>query len=394
MFIEPDDLRFLSKGQPPQSDELLQQMTLGRKIWLDYIHDRYLKNYIAQGGSKVKLLVGGQGTGKTHLLRVVLADGKKLGYQTVYLSARQCSLHDLVGLYQEIAKQVVNEDLVRGLCRWVAWEISKTKAKDYDGSGIFVSKIYDEYPSPTLASEHISKTASKMIKETDLISSFKAFAYQVVRYRMINYSPANIESVCRWLMGQPLERQDRETFCLFEKLNKTNARDWLNSLILLSKFAGREGLIIAIDDLEVITEKVHGNRYKFTKKQVDDICELVRQIIDDTEILRSCFFLLSGRREIIADHPRSFRSYDALWIRLQTGLADYQRFNPFADLVDVDKHLGAQGKTFGKEVFAKLKNLLSNAELAEIQPPENYRSSTSELQQMIIDAVCERRGYS
>jgi chromosomal replication initiation ATPase DnaA len=37
---------------------------------------RYLKNYIAQGGSKVKLLVGGQGTGKTHLLRVVLADGK------------------------------------------------------------------------------------------------------------------------------------------------------------------------------------------------------------------------------------------------------------------------------------------------------------------------------
>jgi hypothetical protein len=390
MLIEPEDLWLLSKGQPPQSDELLAQMTLSRHTWLDYIHDRYLKNYIAQGGSKVKLLVGGQGTGKTHLLRVVLADGKKLGYQTVYLSARECSLNDLVSLYQEIAKQVVNEDLVRGLCRQVARAISENT--DYDGAGVFAPQIYDEYPSPTLANEHIRKTANKIIKKTDLSSSFKAFAYQVVYHRMVNHSPANIELVCQWLMGQPLDRQDRETFYLFEKLNKTNARDWLNSLILLSQFAGRKGLIIAIDDLEVIAEKAHGNRYNFTKRQVDDMCELVRQIIDDTEILSGCFFLLSGRREIIADHPRSFRSYDALWIRLQTGLADYKRFNPFADLVDVDKHLATQGDTFGSRIFAKIKSLLRDVELGDIQPPENYRSLTSELQQMVIDAVCERGG--
>jgi hypothetical protein len=79
---------------------------------------------------------------------------------------------------------------------------------------------------------------------------------------------------------------------------------------------------------------------------VDDICELVRQLIDDTEVLSNFLFLLSGRKNVIEDHRRSFRYYDALWIRLQTGLADYERFNPLADLVDVDKHLTSQGKTF------------------------------------------------
>ncbi|APB34349.1 hypothetical protein GlitD10_2023 [Gloeomargarita lithophora Alchichica-D10] len=386
MFLEPDDLLLLSKGQTPQSDDLLQAMTLGRSTWLDYMDDRYLKNHIAQGGSKVKLLVGSPGTGKTHLLRVLLGDGEKLGYQTVYLSARQCPLNNLIGLYQEIAKQVVNEDLVRGLCYRIAKTISAST--DYDGSGVFAPKIYDQYPGAALANEQIRKTAGEIIKNTDLSSSFKAFAYQVIQNRMINHSPANIEVVCRWLMGQPLDRQEREAFSLFEKLNKTNARDWLNSLIVLCKLAGRKGLIIAIDDLEVITEKSQGNRYNFTKRQVDDICELVRQLIDDTEVLSGCLFLLSGRRHIIEDHSRSFRSYDALWIRLQTGLTDYKRFNPFADLVDVDKHLDSQDKKFFSNIFAKIQNLIRDAELGEIQPPEDYRSLTSELQQMVIDAVC------
>lgn len=389
MLLNQDDLYHLSKGQPPHSDALLQAMTLGREMWLNYMNDRYLQDYIAKGGSKVKLLIGGQGTGKTHLLKVILSDAKQLDYQTVYLSARQCRLHDLVSLYQEIATQAVNEGLVCGLCRRVAQAISSTT--DYDGSGVFAPIIYDQYPGANLANEQIRKAAGELIKNTDLTSSFKAFAYQIILNRMVNHSPVNIELACQWLKGQAIDRRDREALSLFEKLTKANARDWLNSLILLCKFAGKKGLVVALDDLEAITEKGENNRYLYTPKQVDDICELVRQLIDDTEVLSHCLFLLSGRKDIIEDHRRSFRSYDALWIRLQTGLADYERFNPLADLVDIDKHLVSQGKTFLSDIFKQIQNLIRGAKLETIQPPVNYRDSASELQQMVIDAVCNRR---
>lgn len=388
MLVNQDDLYLLSKGQPPQSDELLQAMTLGRKTWLDYMNTHYLQNYLAKGGSKVKLLIGGQGCGKTHLLRVLLGDARQLNYQTVYLSARNCRLYDLVSLYQEIAKQVVNEEFLSGLCQRVAHAITSTT--DYDGSGVFAPKIYDQYPGANLANEQIRKVAGETIKNTDLSSSFKAFAYQIIWNRMVNHAPINVERACTWLMGQPIERADREALSLFEKLTKANARDWLNSLILLGKLAGKKGLVIAIDDLEVITEKGENNRYLYTPRQVDDIGELIRQLIDDTEILSHCLFLLSGRKDIIADHRRSFRSYDALWIRLQTGLADYDRFNPLADLVDIDKHLTSQGKTFLSDIFKQINNLIRGAKLETIMPPVNYRASASELQQMVIDAVCNR----
>jgi hypothetical protein len=52
MLIEPEDLWLLSKGQPPQSDELLAQMTLSRHTWLDYIHDPLSQKLYCPGGEQ------------------------------------------------------------------------------------------------------------------------------------------------------------------------------------------------------------------------------------------------------------------------------------------------------------------------------------------------------
>ena len=83
MQIEELDIEDLRSGQPPLNEEFLSRMTLGRELWLDHIRDHYLANYIASGGSKVKVLVGDAGSGKTHLLRCIQQDAKTLGYETV-----------------------------------------------------------------------------------------------------------------------------------------------------------------------------------------------------------------------------------------------------------------------------------------------------------------------
>jgi hypothetical protein len=385
MSVNVSDLHLLSQGMPPESDELLRAITIGREQWVDYIRERYLQNYIARGGSKVKLLVGENGTGKTHLLKLVLADAKELNYQTVYLSARSCRLNDLPSLYREIAEKCIGEQFIRSLCRQIAQRISKT---DYDGSRVFSPYIYTYYPSNKMAEDKIWQETGRFFRNTDLNSSFKAFGYVVANNRMINPSPTNIEIACDWMKGLPADdetsRRRRELY-LYGKLNKDNSRDWLNSLILLCKLAGYSGLVIAIDDLEVIMEKSNG-KYIFTRNQALDVCELVRQLIDDTELLSGCMFLLSGRKSIIQDDSRSFRSYDALWARLQSGLADYEKFNPFTDLVDVDKHLASNDR-FLVNIFERIRDTVAGQEIETTTTPE-IRASASELRKMVIDAVC------
>ena len=119
------------------------------------------------------------------------------------------------------------------------------------------------------------------------------------------------------------------------------------------------GLVVAIDDLEVITEhSQETGKFIYTPNSLKDICELFRQLIDDAELLNNFLLLLAGRREIVEDERRGFVSYDALWMRLQTGLVR-KKFNCLADMVDIDAHLEVNGQDFPDHVQTHLRQLLT-----------------------------------
>lgn len=361
MQIEQLDIEGLRSGQPPLNDEFLTRMTLGRELWLDRIRDYYLANYIATGGSKVKVLVGGAGSGKTHLLRCIQQDAKTLGYETVYLSARDYDdyrLNNLPGLYRAIAQQIDKERLVRGLCYGVAQELGY-EADKYNGADFFLSILIEDTELPREeAVRKIEKAAGQVFRNIDFGPSFRAFAYRIINSRMINGNEGDIQIALKWLIGKKLEPHERKDLLLFEQLNRTNARSWVNSLIHLLKLAGMTGLVVAIDDLEVMPERSEGtNRFIYSVNAIKDICELFRQMIDDAELLNNFLLLLAGRQEMIEDEKRGFASYDALWMRLQTGLVQ-KKFNPLADMVDADAHLKVNGQDFPDRVHTHLRQML------------------------------------
>ena len=78
MQIDEIDIEAIRSGKPPLNPELLSGMTLGSELWLERFQEYYLANYIASGGSKVKLLVGGEGSGKTHLVQCIQRNAKTL----------------------------------------------------------------------------------------------------------------------------------------------------------------------------------------------------------------------------------------------------------------------------------------------------------------------------
>ncbi|MDD2442828.1 MAG: hypothetical protein PHG76_12020, partial [Eubacteriales bacterium] len=62
---------------------------------------------------------------------------------------------------------------------------------------------------------------------------------------------------------------------------------------------------------------------------------------------------------MLDDDRRGFKSYEALWMRLQTGLVPSGRFNPLCDIVDTDEHLKALGDDFPARLSSHLGTVFS-----------------------------------
>lgn len=369
MNIDELDLEDLKSGIPPAKSELLAGMTHGRSDWLDRFQEHYIYNFIgrqtAHGrGSKVKVLVGSEGTGKTHLLRCVAQDASALNYAVVYLSLRDMDyrLNNLPVLYRAIMEQIDREALVRGLCRRVAEHLGYGE-DEYDGSERLLPLLVEkEGWADRDARKEIRVAIGQCFHGLDVGPAFVTFCFLATVSRMVHGQDELLSTALRWLGGEKLDLAEKKTTNLFETLQKSNARAWLNSLIQILNAAGLTGLVVLIDDVEEITRRRAGTgRRLYSSNAVKDTCELFRQLIDDIELLHGFALILAGSREIIEDLKRGFKSYEALWMRLQSGLVPGQRFNPYCDIVDLDLLQEARGDDFPRQVAARLSQLLQSS---------------------------------
>lgn len=364
IVIDEIELENLRSGKPPLDRALLAEMTLGEEHWLDRFKEHYLYNYLAQGGSKVKVLVGRAGSGKTHLLRCVEQDARDLGYEVVYLSAPEMGkrLNDLPNLYRVMVEKIDKEKIIKGLCCRVARDLGYYQ-EHYDGSQPLLPILVEKECHPVSEAKRLIRQAvGNTFRALDAGPSFVAFCYNVVTSRMVTGNINTLNVAVKWLCGHNLERHEKKTTGLYERLQKSNARAWLNSLVQILKMAEMTGLVLMIDNLEIMTERLpNTKRFAYTRNAVKDTCELIRQFIDDGELLPGFLLILAGRREIIEDEMRGLKSYDALWMRLQTGLIPSKEFNPYCDIVDVDAHLRVNGPDFPGKVAERLNQIFRTA---------------------------------
>ena len=60
----------LLKGQAPGKGKLIRELTSGADFFADFLAQRYLQEYIREGGSKIKFITGKPGSGKSHFLQL------------------------------------------------------------------------------------------------------------------------------------------------------------------------------------------------------------------------------------------------------------------------------------------------------------------------------------
>ncbi len=251
------NLALLRSGQPPEDTAWLKAMTAGRECWLDRFGEHYLENYIRHGGSKVKVLIGSEGSGKTHLLRCVAADAEHLGYMVVSLSLRELTwrLSNIVELYRAVAARVDREELVRGLCRRVA-SVLGYSSEEYDGSGSILPLLVEkEGFTYQQANRELRTAAMRAMRDSGLSLPFSTFAYTLVSARMGADSPNSLEACWKWLAGEKLEAAERKQSRLYDRLTRTNGRVWLYALTRLLQLSGKTGVVVLIDNVETLLER-------------------------------------------------------------------------------------------------------------------------------------------
>ncbi len=352
-------------GKAPTDPEQLRRVTVGLKSLSDFWVKQYLETYIPAGGSKIKLISGYPGSGKTHFASSIRLEAEMRNYVIVSFSAKTVWLHDFKNIYLEIIRQCNREQLVNACAMQVVRRMGYDPADIPEGRR-FVDLLAERGENDAVNKKAIRDNLREMFVKNPMLDNTFAQACSLLAGGILghpvleNSHRMTLES---WLDGvESLKAsQLRAAGLTPTKVTKYNARHLLRSLCEVIRIAGRPGLMVIIDDLEVLLNGAAGETIRYTKTRRDDTYESIRQLIDDIDSMKNVLFLLCFNRELMDNESNGMKSYQALWLRIQNEVIS-NRFNRFADIVDMDRYAEEE---YTPEVLAEMSGKLTEEALRE-----------------------------
>ena len=346
-----------------------EQLTDGIGFLADFWREKYLQEYIRNGGSKIKFVTGRTGSGKTHFLRLMMAVAREEHYKTVWFSAKDIWMHDFKEIYVEIFHQC---DLLSCL---EAASGSLIREMGYDPQDIPAGMKFIDYLSQNGEGDAVTKREiraqlRRFFLENPMMDNNFALACSMLTGSILGYpilEEQNQELLLSWLEGDRSIKLSQLRALDFypSRITKYNARHMLRSLADVVRMGGFSGLFIAIDNMEILTSRSSLEAVHYTKMKREDTYESIRQLIDDIDSMKNIMFVYAFDRELIDNENAGLKSYQALWMRIQNEIVG-ERFNRFTDMVDLDR-LAAQ--EYSPEVIVAISKSLADLRLNRTAEP-------------------------
>ncbi len=369
----------------------------GISFLTDFLTEKYIQEYISQGGSKIKFVTGCAGSGKTHLLRFMCGKAQENHYRPVFFSAKNIWLHDFKEIYLEILRQCDLMECLKGCAE------NLIRGMGYDPAEIpagqtFIDHLAQENMSDAINKREIRTQLKEMFLDNPLLDNNFALACSMLTGSILGYPVLEDQSkdmLFGWVSADRTIKLSklRSLGLSPARITKYNARHMLRSLAEIVRMGGYSGLFIAIDDLEILVSKSSLEEIHYTKMKRTDTYESFRQLIDDIDSLHNIMFLCGFDRALFDDENAGIKSYQALWMRIQNEVSG-KRFNRFSDFIDLDmlaireytpEILVSMSKTFADKAQSRdirpidevqAKELLSRVRHGGIGVPELIRSVT------------------
>ncbi len=307
----------------------------------DFWTEKYLREYIPAGGSKIKFVTGREGSGKTFFLNRMCRLAKNENYKTVSFTAANVWLHDFKEIYTEILRQC---DLISCLTRCGDKIIERIgyDPRDVPKGFSFVDYLSQLGMNDALTKREIREQLKSFFLDNPVLDNNFALACSMLTGSILGHPALELQSrelLMNWLSGDKSVKLSllRAFGMSPSRITKYNARHMLRSLAEIVKLSGFNGMFVTIDDLDtlLIRSSSDGNIH-YTKVKREDTYESIRQMVDDIDSMTNIMFVFALDRSLLDDEKYGIKSYQALWMRIQNEVTG-QRFNRFADIVDLDR---------------------------------------------------------
>lgn len=319
----------------------------GIQFLTDFWTEKYLREYIRDGGSKIKFVTGRSGCGKTYFLQQMTEIARTENYKTVLFSARDIWMHDFKEIYVEIFRQCNIMECLRAASHYLIQEMGFDWKQIPEGMR-FIDYLSHNGMGDAITKREIRTQLKQIFLDNPMLDNNFALACSMLTGSIIGYpvlEEQNCELLLSWLEGdRTVKLSQLRTLGFYpSRITRYNARHMLRSLAEVIRMGGFSGLFIAVDDLEVLISRSSLFPVHYTKMKREDTYESIRQLIDDIDSMKNIMFVYAFDRELIDNENAGLKSYQALWMRIQNEIAS-QRFNRFTDIADLDR-LAAQEYT-------------------------------------------------
>lgn len=316
--------------------------TISPARWLRFVRGEYLELFIKQGGTSIKFVVPVQEQLRGEIDAGVVESAENAGYIVARVSAADTRIHMIDQLFFRIAEQIPWRELSERVNLKLAAEKGYIVPPE-DGPESLVDRLADSnmIESPFLMMEARRWIAEGVLRQTLLAKEFRIAATHLCLAEMSGGpdGETKFEVIANWLCGRNRAVSAVKPYQIFSRVSRSNARHLLVSLLHWIRFAGFPGLVITLDISRVTLPRNPKDGLLFyTKAQMLDAYEVLRQFIDATDRMKGCLMVVEPAEEFLDLDPltsKGLGAYNALRLRVYDDVHDQRLANPMAALVRV-----------------------------------------------------------
>jgi len=300
--------------------------------WLTFIETEYLKDFIKDGGAAIKFAVPMDDQARSLVSEGLVRRAQELGFVVAVLDASATKVHLTEQLFFRVAEQVPWQQLRQKVIARIA-EVPEVKIGE-----LSVERIAAVYgvERKELLLELRPKIVGKVFKNRALSKDFRVAMMQMCMAEISGGEDGGttIQALTDWLTGRNNAISAVKPYQIFSRINRTNARFLLESLLRWIRFAGIPGLLIVLDLRRLaVPRNPHDDLVYYSKAAVLDAYEVLRQFLDGVDRLSGCLMVVQPDVAFLDDFSRGIHAYEALKFRVYDEIHDKRLVNPLAALV-------------------------------------------------------------
>ncbi len=309
-----------SNGIPPEWG--FQYFTYGLDDYLNIIEREYLVDFINNGGSSFKIVIGSYGGGKTHFLYCIRDLAWKYNYVVSYVSLYkdECPFHKIDSVYSAIVKNLTpplsSEELLQGYEKGLKVLLDKWFNELLLKFGNQLDSSFDEL---------LERKLEFITRRINFFSFKNAVKNYIKAYKNEKYE--DMTSLLQWLYAEGFINKLKE-YGVVKKIDRSNAFSTIFNLISLIRNLEYKGIIILFDEAEQFPS--------LSSKQKQSVFNNLRELIDKCgqRELKNVMIFYALPDESIFDE--SGNVYEALRQRIKSIFSTYNPRGVMIKLEDLN----------------------------------------------------------